>query len=101
MMLNKVVSGGQTGVDRGALDAARAWSIPTGGWIQAGRIAEDGRLADEYPLKETDETDPSVRTRRNVEDSDGTLLISHGALVGGSLETNSLGNSVALYCMWI
>jgi len=94
MSVMRVVSGGQAGVDRGALDAARAWRIPIGGWIPAGRLAEDGQVPDDYPLKESESADPAERTRLNVRDSDGTLIISHGPLSGGSQVT--LDAAVAL-----
>src|SRR5215467_7648011 len=85
--IQKIVSGGQTGVDRGALDAALALATPTGGWVPRGRLAEDGRVPDEYPLQETATTAYEERTRLNVRDSDGTLIISHGPPRGGSLVT--------------
>lgn len=82
----EVISGGQTGVDRGALDAALDAGVPCGGWCPRGRVAEDGRIPERYPLRELaggyDE-----RTRRNVEDSDGTLIIHCGSLSGGTLAT--------------
>ena len=64
----KIVSGGQTGVDRGALDAAIALGIPHGGWCPRGRLAEDGRISDRYNLRETESADYPVRTERNVID---------------------------------
>ncbi|HKA15952.1 MAG TPA: putative molybdenum carrier protein [Myxococcota bacterium] len=87
-MLNKIVSGGQTGVDRAALDFALANGIRIGGWVPKGRLAEDGRIPEHYSgLIETESTDPAVRTARNVRDSDATLILSHGLLSGGSLLT--------------
>jgi hypothetical protein len=79
-----VVTGGQTGVDRAALDAALACGIPCGGWCPAGRSAEDGPIPARYPLTETPEADPAFRTRRNVAEADGTLIIVHGAPDQGS-----------------
>ena len=100
--MRRVVSGGQTGVDRGALDAARAAAVPIGGWVPRGRWAEDGRVPDEYPgLQETTGADPAERTRRNVTDSDGTLLISHGPLRGGSALTRSLADTCGKPCLWL
>jgi predicted Rossmann fold nucleotide-binding protein DprA/Smf involved in DNA uptake len=80
----KIVSGGQTGVDRGALDAALAAGSPCGGWCPAGRRAEDGPIATKYPLNETASEQYRVRTRQNVIDSDATLVIYFGALEGGT-----------------
>jgi len=98
----RVVSGGQTGVDRGALDAARAAGVPTAGWVPRGRWAEDGRVPDIYDgLSETDSADPAERTRRNVADSDGTLLVSHGPLVGGSALTRSVAEGLGKPCLWL
>jgi hypothetical protein len=87
-LIAKIVSGGQTGADRAALDFALAHGIAIGGWVPRGRLAEDGRIPEHYPaLVETDSTDPAVRTARNVRDSDATLILSHGPLEGGSLFT--------------
>ena len=80
----KLVSGGQTGADRAALDVALELGIDHGGWVPKGRAAEDGPLPDRYRVRETPSEDPAERTERNVEDSDATLLISHGPLAGGS-----------------
>jgi Circularly permutated YpsA SLOG family len=91
----KVVSGGQTGADRGALDAARASGVAIGGWIPRGRWAEDGPLPDGFDaLRETASADPAERTERNVTDSDGTLIVSHGALSGGSAMTERLAEQL-------
>lgn len=70
-----VVSGGQSGVDRAALDAALSLEIPVGGWCPKGRWAEDGPLPGRYPLRETESPDPDVRTAANVRDSDATLVV--------------------------
>lgn len=75
---SRVISGGQTGVDRAALDAARACTIPSGGWCPAGRWAEDGPIPRRYPLEETATADPACRTRLNVEEADGTLILIDG-----------------------
>ncbi len=83
----KIVSGGQTGVDRAALDVALALGLPVGGWCPRGRRAEDGRIPDRYPLVETPERNYQTRTRRNVEDSDGTLILNQGPLDGGTALT--------------
>lgn len=80
----KIVSGGQTGVDRAALDVAIDLDIPHGGWCPQGRRSEDGRIADRYQLIETEARDYSVRTEKNVIDSDGTLILHFGTLSGGT-----------------
>jgi hypothetical protein len=82
--LEKVVSGGQTGVDRGALDAAIAFGIPHGGWCPKGRIAEDGIIPQRYKLKEMESGDYPARTEQNVVDSDATLILYHEQLNGGT-----------------
>ena len=83
--LRRIVSGGQTGADRAALDAARTLGLETGGWVPKGRVAEDGIVPQRYEgLREADAAEPAVRTLRNVRDSDATLVVSHGAPAGGS-----------------
>lgn len=86
-MIQKLVSGGQTGVDRAALDAALAAGMPVGGWCPKGRRAEDGPLADRYPLRETPAPAYAQRTAWNVRDSDATLILSFGALADGTALT--------------
>jgi hypothetical protein len=85
--LLKVISGGQTGVDRGALDAALALEVECGGWCPAGRLAEDGTIPKRYPVVELPNAGYAERTARNVADSDGTLIISSGEPIGGTRET--------------
>ncbi|HVV86589.1 MAG TPA: deoxyribonuclease IV, partial [Kofleriaceae bacterium] len=87
---DRIVSGGQTGADRGALDAAIELGVPHGGWCPRGRRAEDGRIPARYDLRETESAAYAVRTGRNVVDSDGTLLVTRGAVTGGSALTASL-----------
>lgn len=83
----KIISGGQTGVDRAALDAALALGFPCGGWCPAGRLAEDGIIPKGYPLKALKTSDYRSRTIRNVVDSDGTLILYFADLKGGTEET--------------
>lgn len=82
-----IVSGGQTGADRAALDWALAHGVDHGGWCPKGRKAEDGVLEPRYRLCETAEEGYLERTRRNVLDSDATLIVNLGDLDGGTLET--------------
>jgi hypothetical protein len=83
----KVVSGGQTGVDRAALDAALLLGIPCGGWCPRGRRAEDGTIPPLYPLVETPTARYPQRTEWNVRDSDGTLVLHAGRPRGGTALT--------------
>ncbi|MBW2585162.1 MAG: putative molybdenum carrier protein [Deltaproteobacteria bacterium] len=84
------MSGGQTGVDRAALDVAIKLALPHGGWIPKGRITESGPLSDKYNLKETESSSYTERTEKNVMDADGTLIISRGPLTGGSEYTREM-----------
>jgi len=74
--VEKIISGGQTGADRAALDAAIGLDIPHGGWIPKGRKTEDGTLPDRYDLQEMRTASYPKRTERNIVDSDGTLILS-------------------------
>jgi hypothetical protein len=86
-MLEKVVSGGQSGVDRAALDVALEMGIPCGGWCPKGRRAEDGVIDVRYPLEETASPHYRVRTEKNVRGSVGTLIITWGRTKGGTALT--------------
>lgn len=88
----KIISGGQTGVDRAALDVALKLQIPHGGWCPKGRRAEDGRISREYQLQESDARDYSVRTEQNVIDSDATLILFRDKITGGTRLTQHLAN---------
>lgn len=81
------MSGGQTGVDRAALDWASRHRIAHGGWCPKGRLASDGPLALRYNLQETESTGYRQRTKLNVLDSDATLIFNLGELDGGTLQT--------------
>ena len=83
-MITRLVSGGQTGVDRAALDVALELGIPCGGWCPLGRKAEDGPIPPRYPLRETATDTYAERTELNVRDSDATLIILHGSPAGGT-----------------
>lgn len=83
----RVVSGGQTGVDRAALEVAAFLEIEHGGWCPLGRLAEDGLIPDRFSMRETDTTDYAVRTRWNVRDSDATLIVAPKPLSGGTALT--------------
>ncbi len=85
--IEKIVSGGQTGVDRAALDFALQRGIPCGGWCPKGRLAEDGKIDRKYPLTETNTALYAERTRLNVKDSDGTLIIYSGEMGNGTAYT--------------
>jgi hypothetical protein len=89
-MIRKIISGGQTGADRAALDVAIKLGIPHGGWIPRGRITEAGPLPDEYKLTEMPSSSYPSRTEQNVMDSGGTLIISHGRLSEGSDYTRKM-----------
>jgi hypothetical protein len=112
----KIVSGGQTGVDRAALDVAGELGLPTGGWCPRGRRAEDGPIDPRYQLQETPSADYAQRTAWNVRDSDGTLILVRGEPMGGTALTIELADKdgkprlvvdlsgsvdVAAICSWI
>lgn len=90
MNIQRILSGGQTGVDRAALDFAIARQIPLGGWCPAGRRAADGVLDARYQLMETESSGYRQRTKHNVRDADATLIIYWDRLEGGSLLTRDL-----------
>jgi hypothetical protein len=89
-MIRKIISGGQTGADQAALDAAIKLGIPHGGWIPKGRLTEKGTLPDKYKLTEMPDTSYAARTEQNVIDSNGTIIISHGPLSEGSEYTRQM-----------
>ncbi len=86
----KIISGGQTGADRAALDAAIECGIAHGGWLPRGRKAEDGPVPEHYALVEMASPNYRDRTRKNIVESDGTLIVSFGPLTGGSALTEAL-----------
>lgn len=86
----RIISGGQTGADRGALDAGLELGLEIGGACPRGRRAEDGRIPDRYPLIELPSRDYAARTEANVIDADATLLVTRGAPTGGSALTAAI-----------
>ena len=92
--LEKIVSGGQTGVDRAALDVALELGIGCGGWCPRGRRAEDGRIPRRYPMRETPGQAYEARTRLNVDDSDATLVLTHGQPTGGTALTINIAREL-------
>src|SRR5437899_1255603 len=95
----KIISGGQTGVDRAALDLALELGLPCGGWCPRGRRAEDGPLADRYPLRETTSSAYPQRTELNVRDSDGTLILTRGKPDRGTALTKRLADRHGKPCL--
>ena len=89
-MVRKIISGGQTGADQAALDAAVKFNIEHGGWIPKGRKTENGKLPSKYRMQEINTADYAARTRKNVLDSDGTVVLARGPLRGGSLLTRKI-----------
>ena len=89
----KIISGGQTGVDRAALDVALRHGIESGGWCPAGRLDEFGRIPDRYPVRELRTGGFTERTLQNVKNSDGTVIIHPGKLTGGTEQT-------VQFCVW-
>jgi hypothetical protein len=94
-MLLKIISGGQTGADRGGLDFAIHAGLEHGGYVPKGRKAEDGRIDDCYNLVELSTSSYPARTRRNIEESDGTVIFSlEHRLSGGTKLTLELANKL-------
>ena len=83
-MLKKIISGGQTGADRAALDAAMKLEVAHGGWVPKGRRAEDGPIPSRYHLEEMPTESYPKRTEKNLREADGTLVLTHGPATGGS-----------------
>jgi hypothetical protein len=98
-MVGMIISGGQTGVDRAALDVAIELGIPCGGWCPKGRKAEDGPLDFRYPLEETNSADYRVRTEKNISFSDGTLILTEISLSGGTALTAQLAQRKGKPCL--
>src|SRR5512139_1859585 len=94
MRAQRLQSGGQTGADRAACDVAIALGIPLSGWCPRGRRAEDGRISERYPLRETDTAEYAVRTRLNVFEADATVLFTRGAPAAGSRLTAEIAREL-------
>lgn len=99
MAIDKIISGGQTGVDRAGLDVAIALGIPHGGWCPKGRKAEDGTIPAIYQIQETPKTNYKQRTGWNVRDSDGTLILTLGEPTGGTAATIKLAAAHGKHCL--
>lgn len=99
--VDKIISGGQTGVDRAALDFTLKNNINCGGWCPKTRLTEDGKISAIYPLTETPLEEYPQRTEWNVRDSDGTLIIARGELNGGTLRTKQLAEKLKKPCLVI
>jgi len=94
-----IISGGQTGADRAALDVALELGIECGGWCPRGRKAEDGTIPAQYPLRQTLSPGYAQRTEKNITVSDGTLICNRGELTGGTLLTRDLARSWGKPCL--
>lgn len=100
--ITKIVSGGQTGADRAALDVAIRHGFPHGGWCPKGRKAEDGPIGGQYRLLETPSSSYLQRTEWNVRDSDGTVIFTMSAnLTGGSLRTAQFASKHKKPCLHV
>lgn len=93
-MIEKIICGFQTGADRASADCAIALGIPYGGYVTKGKRSEDGKVPDKYTCTELDTWDYPTRTKRNIQESDATVLITIEGLTGGSKLTKSLAGSL-------
>lgn len=94
-----IISGGQTGVDRAALDVGLHLKIPVGGACPRGRRAEDGPIDKKYPLEELQSEDYETRTCKNVEDADGTLILAVDNITGGTALTKEFADQCNKPCL--
>ncbi len=97
--VQRIISGGQTGADRGGLDAALKLNIPHGGYCPRDRKAEDGRIPGIYSMKEMDTDDYRVRTRHNVASAHATVVFYYDVLDGGSLLTVKFCHELRTQCL--
>ncbi len=100
-MIEKIISGGQTGADQAGLDAAIELGITHGGWIPKGRKTEEGPLPAKYKLKEMGTTSYPKRTEQNILDSEGTVIFTFGKLTGGSELTRKLAEQHGFPCLHV
>lgn len=100
-LVTQLLSGGQTGVDRAALDVALALGLPHGGWCPQGRRAEDGALDARYRLTETPSRSYRQRTVWNVRDADATLIVNLGPLEGGTAATLAAAQRLGKPCLML
>lgn len=102
MPITRIISGGQTGADRGGLEAALYCEIPHGGWCRKGKKAEKGTtIPAKYELQEHPSADYSARTEANVVDSDCTVIFTFGPLEGGSLATKEFADKHRKPCLHV
>ncbi|HTV25503.1 MAG TPA: putative molybdenum carrier protein [Polyangiaceae bacterium] len=102
MNVRKIIAGAQTGAERAALEAARSCKVELGGWVSRRRRADDGRIPSGYlELTETTSKNPAERRSKNVTDSDGTLIVSHGPLRGGFALTRGIADEAGKPCLWL
>ena len=100
-ILGRIVSGGQTGVDRAALDVALELSMDCGGWCPRERRTDDGPLEKKFPLQETPLIQYGQRTSWNVRDSDGTLILYRTQVLGGTRLTWALARHQDRPCLLV
>ncbi len=100
-MIKKIISGGQIGAEQAALDMAIKYNIPNGGWIQKGRKIQGGILAEKYKLEEMSDAGFKERIEKNIDNSDGTLIISHGNLTGSADYSRKIANQYDQPCLHV
>jgi len=100
-MLKKIISGDQSGVEMAALDAALKLDIPHAGWAYKRKRAEDGVLPEHYNLKTIDVPSYHDRLEKNIIDSDGTAILTHGQLIIGSKIIKDLAKKHNKSCLYV
>jgi len=100
-MIQRIISGAQTGADRAGIDAAIEVGIEYGGWLPKGRKSEDGQVPAKYTeMQEMTKGGYPKRTEQNVKDSDGTVIFSYGKLESGSALTKRLAKKHEKPCIY-